>query len=96
MKYKYIPTPELAEGEEKKPLHRIDGDTFIIGWEIGHWIGEDEEKEWEKLREVMELSPEDEAEWEYQQSHQAPTKLDTIEAQTLYTALMTDTLIEGE
>lgn len=103
MKYKYIPKPILEEGQEAKPLYDIQNDVFIVGWEVGHYeiipdkdLPEDVEpqKEWVKDYEIMTLSPEQEAEWEKEQLK--PNEFDKIEAQTLYTALMTDTLIEGE
>ena len=102
MKYKYIPKPILKEGQEAKPLYDLQKDIFIVGWEVGHYeeikteekLPEDVEppKEWVKDYEAMELTPEEEAEWEKEQLK--PTEFDKIEAQTLYTALMTDTLIE--
>lgn len=109
MKYKYIPKPTLQEEQEARPLHAIDNDIFITGWEVGHYEevvdetlpeelpeGVEPQKEWVKDYEAMELTPEQEAEWEWEQEHPKPTKLDEIEAQALYTALMTDTLIEEE
>lgn len=105
MKYKYIPEPELQEGQEARPLYDLQNDVLVIGWEVGHYEDVKQEslpddiepqKEWVKDYEVMELTPEQEEEWERKQAHPIPTQLDRVEAQTLYTALMTDTLIEEE
>ena len=105
MKYKYIPKPILEEGQEAKPHHDLIDDVFITGWEVGHYeetpdidLPDDAEppKEWVKDYEIMELTPEEQAAWEYEQEHPQPTQADKIEAQVLYTALMTDTLIEEE
>lgn len=41
---------------------------------------------------TRDMTAEEEAEWEKKQLK--PTEFDKVEAQTLYTALMTDTLIE--
>ena len=102
MKYKYIPKPILKEGQEAKPLYDLQKDVFIVGWEVGHYEeikteedlpdGLEPQKEWVKDYEVMKLTPKQEEEWEKEQLK--PTEFDKIEAQTLYTALMTDTLIE--
>ena len=48
---------------------------------------------------IREMTPEEEAEYLRHQAEMQPdepTQLDRIEAQMMYTALMTDTLIEGE
>lgn len=105
MKYKYIPKPILPKGQEAKPQYDLQNDVLVIGWEVGHYEDVKQEslpddiepqKEWVKDYEVMELTPEQEEEWEYAQGHPTPTAQDRIEAQVIYTALMTDTLIEGE
>ena len=41
------------------------------------------------------MTPEEEAEYQSMPDTQEPTQEDRIEAQVLYTALMTDTLLEG-
>lgn len=81
MRYKRIPAPPLAGDEEKRPLYRKDGDVFVIGWEIGHMAyrdplaehtPEEPRTEWEKLREVTTLLPEQEAEWQREQETLPP------------------------
>ena len=43
-----------------------------------------------------EMTAEEAAMPQFEEIEEEPTQLDKIEAQVLYTALMTDTLIEGE
>ena len=103
MKYKYIKKPNLEKGQIAREKYALENGIFISGWDVGHYKevvdknlpeGVPTQRVWVHDYDAMELSPEDEAKWEYEQEHPTPTKLDEIEAQALYTALMTDTLIE--
>lgn len=78
MRYKYIPAPELAEGQEMVSKYRLDSDAFVVGWEVGTYV----EGEWNKLYDVMTLTPEQEEEWRRQQGLLPPNvdaRMDSLE-----------------
>ena len=79
MKYVYLEKPEYnSETETLSPDYKIDDGVFIAGWRIEN---KPEDGGYAPIEE-QEPIPSTE-----------PSKLDCLEAQILYTALMTDTLL---
>lgn len=71
-------TVSIGEEETEATLFWYDVNEFRVGQDI---VSED----------MVKANPENYLDYT---PHKAPTQLDIIEAQTMYTALMTDTLLE--
>lgn len=71
-------TVSMGEEETETTLFWYDVNEFRVGQDI---VSED----------MVKANPENYLDYT---PHKAPTQLDIIEAQTMYTALMTDTLLE--